>query len=222
MAGTRCRERTRAELDVGDRALFVQDDVTHRQQAERKVDAAVEHFGLDVLVNNAGGMPGFAVVGETDDVLWHDTLALHLHGVFYATRRALAHLMPQRSDRIITISSVKGKQADPGPGAYAAAKHAVIVLTRALSREMGPLGITANCICPGLVMTDLVTQQGPMAARVLNTTYEKLLAAFTAKTATGRATSVDEVAAAAVLLASGAGTGITGATLSVDGGATWY
>lgn len=213
-------ERARKELDVGGRALFVPGDVTRRQDAERMVDTAVKHFGrLDVLVNNAGGMPGFAVVGETDDALWHATLDVNLHAVFYATRRALAHMVPQRSGRIITMSSIEGKQADPGLGAYATAKHAVIGLTKTVAREVGPLGITANCICPGIVMTDMVRDQGPIAAQVLGTTYEQLVAAFAAKAATGRATTVDEVAAMAVLLASEAGAGISGAALSVDGGA---
>ncbi|MBB5957172.1 NAD(P)-dependent dehydrogenase (short-subunit alcohol dehydrogenase family) [Saccharothrix tamanrassetensis] len=214
-------EQARKELDAGDRALFVGGDVTRRQDAERMVDAAVERFGrLDVLVNNAGGMPGFALVGETDDALWHDTLAVNLHAVFYATRRALAHLVPQRSGRIITMSSIEGKQADPGLGAYATAKHAVIGLTKAVAREVGPLGVTANCICPGIVMTDMIQDRGPLAAQVLGTTYDQVVAAFVAKAATGRATTADEVAAMAVLLASEAGAGITGAALSVDGGAT--
>ncbi|WET82465.1 SDR family NAD(P)-dependent oxidoreductase [Amycolatopsis sp. QT-25] len=209
------------ELEVGDRATFVQGDVTRRKDAERMVDAGVERYGrLDVLVNNAGGMPGFAVVGETDDALWHDTLAVNLHAVFYATRRALAHLVPQGSGRIITLSSIEGKQADPGLGAYATAKHAVIGLMRAVAREVGPLGVTANCICPGIVLTDMIREQGPLAARTLGTTYDQLVGSFTGKAATGRATTVDEVAAVAVLLAAEAGAGITGAALPVDGGAT--
>ncbi|RKT54512.1 SDR family NAD(P)-dependent oxidoreductase [Saccharothrix australiensis] len=214
-------ERTRKELDVGDRALFVAGDVTRRQDAERMVDAAVERYGrLDVLVNNAGGMPGFGLVAGTDDAVWHDTLAVNLHAVFYVTRRALAHLVPQQSGRIITISSISGKQGDPGLGAYVTAKHAVIGLTKVVAREVGALGITANCICPGLVMTDLIRDRAPVAAEVLGVTAEQLVAAFAGKAATGRATTVDEVAAMAVLLSSEAGAGITGAALSVDGGVT--
>ncbi len=214
-------ERARKELDVGDRALYVRGDVTRRQDAEHMVDVAVERCGrLDVLVNNAGGMPGFGLVADTDDVLWHDTLAVNLHAVFYVTRRALAHMVPQGSGRIITMSSIEGKQADPGLGAYATAKHAVIGLMRAVAREVGPLGITANCICPGMVMTDMIRDRGPVAAEVLGVTYDQLVAAFAGKAATGRATTVDEVAAMAVLLASEAGAGITGTALSVDGGVT--
>ncbi len=209
------------ELDVGDHASFVPGDVTRKEDAERMVDAAIERYGrLDVLVNNAGGMPGFAVVGETDDALWHDTLAVNLHAVFYATRHALGYLVPQRSGRIITLSSIEGKQADPGLGAYATAKHAVIGLMRAVAREVGPVGITANCICPGIVMTDLIRDQGPLAAQTLGTTYDQLVGLFIGKAATGRATTVDEVAEVAVLLAAEAGAGITGAALPVDGGAT--
>lgn len=209
------------ELDAGDRAVFVAGDVTRRQDAERMVDAAVESFGrLDVLVNNAGGMPNLAPVASTDDSTWHDTLALNLHSVFYATRRALAHFVPQQSGRIITLSSIEGKQTDACLGAYGAAKHGVIGLTQAIAREVGGFGVTANCICPGIVMTDMVRAVEPIAPAVFGVSYEEVVAFFAGKAATGRATTADEVAAVAVLLASEAGAGITGSALSVDGGVT--
>lgn len=207
------------ELSGNGDVRYVGGDIRRRWDAERMVDAAVEEFGrLDVLVNNAGGASHFALAADTDDGTWHDTLALNLHSVFYATRRALTHLLPRKAGRIITISSIEGKHPDPGLAVYATAKHAVIGFTRSLAKEVGPAGITANCVCPGMVMTDFVRHNGPDLASVLGLTYDQLVEAFVSRTSTGRTTTVDEVAAMTVLLASAAGAGITGAALSVDGG----
>lgn len=209
------------DLGESGRVTFVAGDVSDRADAERMVDATVEHYGrLDVVVNNAGGMPDFGLVANMSDEVWHQNVDLNLHSVFYVTRRALAHMIPQQSGRIITISSILGKQGDPGLAAYAAAKHGLIGLTQALAQEVGALGITANCICPGIVLTDMIREQGPIAAEVLGVTYDQIVDTYVNKTAIGRSTTVDEVAAMAVLLASEAGAGITGSALSVDGGVT--
>ncbi len=210
-----------ARLDGGDDVTLCVGDATRRPDAERAVDTVVERYGhLDVVVNNVGGATDFATVADITDEVWHRTLALNLDTALYTTRHALARMVPQRSGRVITISSMEGRDPDPGLCAYAAAKHALIGLTRVLAKEVGPYGITANCVCPGAVETDWVTEQGPKAARVLGTDYAGLLRHFTARTATGRLTRPEEVAAAVLLLASPEGAGITGACIPVDGGST--
>ncbi|MFF8413301.1 SDR family NAD(P)-dependent oxidoreductase [Streptomyces omiyaensis] len=210
-----------ARLDAGDDVTFCAADATRRPDAERAVDTVVERYGhLDIVVNNVGGATDFATVADITDDAWHRTLALNLDTALYTTRHALARLVPQRSGHIITISSMEGRDPDPGLCAYAAAKHALIGLTRVLAKEVGPHGITANCVCPGAVETDWVTEQGPKAARVLGTDYAGLIRHFVGRTATGRLTRPEEVAAAVLLLASPAGSGITGSCLSVDGGTT--
>ncbi|MFJ8129401.1 SDR family NAD(P)-dependent oxidoreductase [Streptomyces hydrogenans] len=210
-----------ARLDGGDDVTLCVGDATRRADAERAVDTVVERYGhLDVVVNNVGGATDFATVADITDEVWHRTLALNLDTALYTTRHALARMVPQRSGRVVTISSMEGRDPDPGLCAYAAAKHALIGLTRVLAKEVGPYGITANCVCPGAVETDWVTEQGPKAARVLGTDYAGLLRHFTARTATGRLTRPEEVAAAVLLLASPEGAGITGACIPVDGGST--
>ncbi|MFE1322554.1 SDR family NAD(P)-dependent oxidoreductase [Kitasatospora phosalacinea] len=210
-----------ARLDGGPDIAFRAADATVRADAERAVDEAVERYGhLDVVVNNVGGATAFATVADITDEVWHETLSLNLDSALHTTRRALAHLLPQRSGRIVNIASVEGRDPDPGLCAYAAAKHALIGFTRVLAKEVGAYGVTANCVCPGPVETDWFTEQGPRAAEVLGTDYPGLVQHFTDRTATGRLTRPDEVAAAVLLLASRAGAGITGACLPVDGGMT--
>ncbi|MEU3402270.1 SDR family NAD(P)-dependent oxidoreductase [Streptomyces filamentosus] len=214
-------DRALARLDAGDDVTLCLADATVRADAERAVDTVVERYGhLDVVVNNVGGATDFATVADITDDVWHRTLALNLDTALYTTRHALSLLVPQRSGRVINISSMEGRDPDPGLCAYAAAKHALIGLTRVLAKEVGPYGITANCVCPGAVETDWVVEQGPRAARVLGTDYPGLIRHFVGRTATGRLTRPDEVAAAVLLLASHAGSGITGACLAVDGGTT--
>ncbi|MEU3496054.1 SDR family NAD(P)-dependent oxidoreductase [Kitasatospora cineracea] len=214
----------RAALDRlggGPDLAFHPADATVRAEAEGAVDEAVRRYGhLDVVVNNVGGATDFATVADITDEVWHGTFALNLDSALHTTRRALAHLLPQRSGRIVNIASVEGRDPDPGLCAYAAAKHALIGLTRVLAKEVGGYGVTANCVCPGAVETDWFTEQGPRAAEVLGTDYPGLVRHFTGRTVTGRLTRPDEVAAAVLLLASPAGAGITGACIPVDGGAT--
>ncbi|MET8981908.1 SDR family NAD(P)-dependent oxidoreductase [Streptomyces sp. NPDC004539] len=208
-------------LAAGDDAVLCTGDATSRADAERAVDTVLERFGhLDIVVNNVGGAQDFATVADISDELWHSTLSLNLDPALYTTRRALGPLLRQRSGRIINISSMEGRDPDPGLCAYATAKHALIGFTRVLAKEVAAHGITANCVCPGAVVTDWVREKGPVAAKVLGTDYDGLIAHLTGRTLTGRLTLPDEVAAAVLWLASPAGAGVTGASVPVDGGTT--
>ncbi|MGW2848353.1 SDR family NAD(P)-dependent oxidoreductase [Streptomyces sp. NPDC001274] len=213
-----------ARLGPGDGIALCVADATDRADAERAVDETVERYGhLDIVVNNVGGAPAPTPVTETTDETWHHTLARNLDPVFYTTRHALTHLIPQRFGRVITISSVEGRDPDPGLCAYAAAQHALIGFTRVLAKETGPYGITANCVCPGAVETAPRTGQASHSShpgRFEHLAGPDLVRHFTDRTATGRLTRPEEVAAAVLLLASRTGSGITGACIPVDGGAT--
>ncbi|WP_433661521.1 SDR family NAD(P)-dependent oxidoreductase [Nocardia sp. CA-128927] len=209
------------ELDAGEPSDFYNGDACRRDEAELAVQETVSRFGgLDIVVNNVGGADGAAFVAQMSDELWHETLAINLDPTLYTTRKALEYLMPQGSGRIINISSIEGRLGDPGLSAYAAAKHAVIGFTRSLAREVGPLGITANCVCPGITSTDWIMEKGPGAAAVIGTDLQGLIQYFIARTALGRITHREEVAAVVHMLASDAGSGITGANIPVDGGST--
>jgi len=212
------------ELKMPDRVHFVAGDVRVKDDVERTVDQAVERFGrLDILVNNAGGSDGFAMVHELSDEAWNNALDWNLNAVFWATRRALQHMLPQQSGRIMCISSVEGKQASkPMVSHYITNKHAIHGFVKAVAHEYGPLGITSNAICPGAVETDLMRGPGREAATASGMTYDEFLEMYAAESAIKRLNTVEEVAAMAVLLASEEGGGITGALLNVDGGtASW-
>ena len=127
-----------------------------------------------------------------------------------------------KSGRIINISSVEGKHGKPVLTAYTAAKHAVLGLTKSLAREVGTEGITVNAICPGLVITDIIRDNGPDTAKAMGMSFEAMIAMFAEESAIKRPNTVEEIAAVAVLLASSAGAGITGASISVDGGTAQY
>lgn len=208
---------------AGGRALFVQGDARHSADVQRLVDAAVAAFGrLDIMVNNAGGITEPAVTATMSDEAWENDIAWNLHSVFYGTKHALTHMIPQQSGRIINISSVEGKLPMPAMSGYVAAKHGVNGLTKNVAKEVGSLGITVNAICPGLVLTDAVLLDGPRTAAAMGITLEQMQAAFAMSSAIGRPNTLEEVACLAGYLASDVAAGITGATISVDGGMSQY
>jgi 3-hydroxybutyrate dehydrogenase/3-oxoacyl-[acyl-carrier protein] reductase len=209
-----------AEMDAGDRAIFVQGNVLVQADVNRLVDTTVEHFGtIDILVNNAGGSSGFAPVGQMSDEAWEECLDWCLNHTFWATRRALQTMEPKRSGRIINISSVEGRHANKAAVShYITNKHAINGLTRAVAFEYGPLGITCNAICPGAIETDIMKTAGPQAAEAMGITYDEFLASYANESSIKRLNTVAEVAAMAVLLCSPEGGGINGAVLDVHGG----
>ena len=210
------------EMDAGDRAHFVACDVLEQAQVEALVDAAAAHYGsVDILVNNAGGSDGFALVHELTDDAWNRALAWNLNSNFWATRRALPYMLADRWGRIICISSVEGKQATKAMVShYITNKHALHGFVKAVAFEYGPEGITSNAICPGVVETDLTREAGAKAAAAMGLTYDEFLDGYAQASMIKRINRVEEVAAAAVLLASDVGGGITGTLLNVDGGSS--
>lgn len=211
------------EMDAGDRVMFVQGDATERGSVEAAIDATVERYGrLDILVNNAGGGSGFAPVAETSDEVLQSVLELNLWSTFWASRRALAEMIPQKSGRIVNISSVEGKVGRPVLGPYVAAKHAINGLTKSMAKEVGELGITVNAVCPGLVITDVILEGGRETAETLGITFEEFVGTFAKESSMNRVTEREEVAAMVAFLASDAASGVTGTLVSVDCGTAPY
>jgi NAD(P)-dependent dehydrogenase (short-subunit alcohol dehydrogenase family) len=212
------------EINRPDDAHFVAGDASSKQDMEALVDAAVERFGrLDILVNNAGGVTGHGMLREMTDDAWLGTIDLNLNSAFFATRRALHYFEPQRSGRIINISSVEGKQANKAAVSnYITTKAALNGFTKAVAFEYGTMGITCNAIAPGAIETDIMRDSGPLAAEAAGITYEQFLQNYANESMIKRLNRVEEVAAMALLLASEVGSGITGAVLSVDGGSSPY
>ena len=212
------------EMNSGDRGYFVACDVRRQDEVEDFIDGTARHFGaLDILVNNAGGTDGFARVHELTDDAWNNAIAWNLNSTFWATRRALPYMLSSRWGRIIAVSSVEGKQATkPAVSHYITNKHAINGFVKAVAYEYGPDGITSNAICPGAIETDTMRDAGAEAATAAGISYQEFLDRYAQESMIKRLIRADEVAAMAVLLASDAGAGITGALLNVDGGsAPW-
>ena len=211
------------EIGAGDRAIFVAGDVMQQGDIEGFVDQTVAHFGrIDILVNNAGGAGDLQPMVNLSDEAFDEAMKWNVYSTFWATRRALRTMLAQKWGRVINISSMEGKHGKPVFTAYTAAKHAINGMTKSLAREVGTEGVTANCICPGLVITDIIRNNGPATAEAMGLTFDEMVTMFAQEAAIKRPNTVEEVAAVAVLLASDAGAGITGAAISVDGGTAQY
>ncbi len=211
------------DLNVGDRAVFVAGDATSQQDVEGFIDGTVDRYGrVDILVNNAGGANDLQPLVDITDEEWDLVMKWNLYSTFWATRRALQTMVPNGWGRVINISSIEGKHGKPVFTAYTAAKHGINGMTKSVAREVGTAGVTVNSICPGLVITDIVQQNGPATAEAMGLTFDEMVSMFSKESALERPVTVEEVAAMALLLASDAGAGITGALLNVDGGTAQY
>ncbi len=211
------------EIGAGDRGTFIAGDAMVQADVEGFIDKSADHFGqVDILVNNAGGAGDLQPMVDLSDEAFDDAMKWNVYGTFFATRRALRGMIDRKWGRVINISSMEGKHGKPVFTAYTAAKHAINGMTKSLAREVGEVGITANCICPGLVITDIIKNSGPATAEAMGMTFDEMITMFSQESAIKRPNTVEEIAAMALLLASDEGAGITGAMLSVDGGTAQY
>jgi len=211
------------ELDAGNRLSFIAGDATSQADIEGFVDGTVQRYGaVDILVNNAGGAGDLQPIALLGDEAFDLAMKWNVYSTFWATRRAIRPMVERQWGRVINISSVEGKHGKAVFTAYTTAKHAVNGMTKSVAREVGTDGVTVNAICPGLIITDIVRDNGVATAEGMGMTFDEMVAMFSEDAAIKRPNTVEEVAAMAVLLASEEGGGITGALLSVDGGTTHY
>lgn len=182
-------------------------------QIDALVKAVVARFGrIDVLVNNAATNPHFGPMLTADDGIFDKTFEVNTKGYFNMAKAVARHLIDRSAPgSIIHVASVAGLAAAPLQGIYGMTKAAVISMTRTLSMELGPSGIRVNAIAPGLVETRFA------AALVQN---KDIVEREAARTPLGRYAQPDEIAGAALYLASDAASYVTGHTLVVDGGRT--
>jgi len=206
---------------AGARATAVTADVARADDMTALARRAVEEFGrLDVLVTCAG-IPGAGLLAEQDESAWTRVIDVNLNGTYRAIRAALPRMMAQGSGRIVTIASVLAKMGGYGyVSAYAASKHGVVGVTRALAAELGSQGypaITVNAICPGYTRAGMgvavqSTKAGPRSGEEIFERYYKR------QVPQRRMMEPEEIAQVAVFLALPESAGITGQALNVDGG----
>jgi NAD(P)-dependent dehydrogenase (short-subunit alcohol dehydrogenase family) len=209
--------RSKAELDetahaverLGRRAVAVQTDVTAYAQVEALVRRTVEALGgLHILVNNSG-IAGVRPVAEMPPEEFRATIDVNLVGVFHGCRAAAAHLIAQRSGKVVNIASVLGQVGLPGYAAYAASKGGVMGFTRALAAEWARHNIQVNALAPGWFVTDMNAE-----AFADPKIRERLLRDVPMRR-TGR---LKEIGPLLVYLASAASDFMTGQTVFLDGG----
>lgn len=182
-------------------------NVANRLEVDMMIKEAIYNFGgVDVLVNNAGISQQilFTDISEYD---WDKMIDINLKGVFNCTQAVLPEMINKKSGKIINVSSMWGVTGASCEVHYSAAKAGVIGMTKALAKELGPSGITVNCVAPGVIETNMNSN---LSVEDLNALVEE--------TPVGRIGSADEIAKAIYFLASPAADFITGEILNVNGG----
>lgn len=201
-------ERTTAEVrQLGVNAVAVAADVSNEEQVKRAIAEVQSAFGrIDVLVNNAG-IDTTSTVEKMPTSMWDEMMAVNLRSIFLCTREVLPGMIQRKWGRIISTSSQLAHKGAAEMAHYAAAKAGVIGFTRSLAYEVARDGVTVNAICPGPVDTELF--------RNIPEDWRKRKLA---ELPIGRAGRVDEIAPAAVLLASDEGSYFVGASINPNGG----
>lgn len=213
------RTDTGLAATMGQRARFVAADVRNPQALRSLVRKALDWTGrLDVLVNNAG-VSAWRPLAEIDEVFWQDMIDTNLKSVLFACQAAAPHL--PRGGSIINISSLAGKRGSANNSVYCATKFGVNGITQSLAKELGPLGIRVNAVCPVYVHTDgLEEALGNVHSPTGGKDIPSYLSAFAAtQSALGVLPTAAQVAETCVFLASSAADAITGQCLNVDCGA---
>jgi meso-butanediol dehydrogenase/(S,S)-butanediol dehydrogenase/diacetyl reductase len=209
------RETVRRIRDEGGEAEFFQVDVSSAEQVRRMVDAVIARFGrIDILCNNAGIGVAATVVDTTEED-WDRVINVDLKGVFLGCKYVIPHMLRQGGGVIVNTASVAGMVGVLNRAAYCAAKAGVIGLTKSIAVDFVTKGIRANCVCPGTVETPwidkiLAQQPDPVAERQRMIERQPM----------GRMGKPEEIAAAALYLASDEAAFVTGTELVIDGGLT--
>jgi NAD(P)-dependent dehydrogenase (short-subunit alcohol dehydrogenase family) len=202
-------ETVRQIAASGGAATFVKADVAISSEVRGFIEATVTAHGrLDVLFNNAGVEGPAAKIADYDEDDWARVVAVDLTAVFLAMKHAIPHMVRQGGGTIISTASVAGLVGFPGSAAYAAAKAGVINLTRLAAVEYARHNVRVNCICPGIIDT-------PMAGRVLGGQRDEKLNRLQP---VGRFGRPEDIASAALFLASDESSFANGAPFIIDGG----
>jgi NAD(P)-dependent dehydrogenase (short-subunit alcohol dehydrogenase family) len=208
----------------GGRAVAVQTDVSVEKQVEHMVSETISTFGrIDILVNNAGIIGPTLNVADMDLNGWNEAIAINLTGSLIAAKHVLKHMIPRRSGAIINIGSERGRTGDGKSGSpmrtpYACSKAGMIALTESLSVEVGRYNIRVNCITPGPVRGERIDNVIKAKCEATGASFDQIMTNLAENCSLKRLATEEEVASAAVFLASDAASGITGQALPVSCG----
>jgi len=197
----------------GGSAVFVKADVTKAGDVERMIKASVDQFGkLDILFNNAGVGTAFTPLEQVDEALWDRVMAINVKSIFLGCKYAAPAMKAQGGGVIINTASISGVRPRPGLTVYAASKGAVIVFTKAIAIEFAPYKIRVNCINPVVTDTAFITKT--IEASQIEAAKKGMLSTIPL----GRLGAPEDMAFAALYLASDEAGLVTGVSLDVDGG----
>jgi len=197
----------------GGSAIFIQTDVSKANDIERMIRATVDHYGkLDILFNNAGiGMP-FIPIEEVKESIWDRIMEINVKGIFLGCKYAVPIMKRQGGGVIINTASISGVRPRPGLSAYSASKGAAILLTKALAIELAPFKIRVNCVNPVVVDTPFLEKNIDLSQ------LEEAKKSMLSTIPLGRLCQPEDIAHAALYLASDESSMVTGLSLDVDGG----
>ena len=195
-------------------------DVAEEDQVEALFSETKERLGrVDVLVNNAGISGPIVSLTEMDTALWDECVAINLRGAMLCMKYAGRLMCEQESGSIVNVSSLMGLRGYPMRSAYSATKFALIGMTEAFAHEVGPHGVRVNALCPGAVHGELMERVIARRAEAEGRPPEAIIKeSYTDPAALRKWVSPEEVAEAALYLASDASSGITGDRIRVDAG----
>lgn len=205
---------------LGRRALAVPTDVRDEAAVRALVESAVDALGrIDILVNCAGTTgPIETPVHELKVEDWDEVLAVNLRGTFLPTKHVVPVMLRQKRGKIVNIAGTSGLRGYKLRAAYSASKWAVRGFTRTVALEVGPHGITVNCVAPGIVAGDRMDRLCREKARRRGWTPEQVHAEYVQEMALRRVTTADDVANAVLFLCTDDSRNMTGQCLTVDGG----
>ena len=209
-------EKVAAAID----GLVVQADAASPDQVNAAVEKIHNRFGaLDVVVCNAGGF-GFGTLTDSTDEEWHKAVQANLNTAMVSARAAMPDLIRQKGN-VLMISSIAGLAAGPEACGYVTMKHALVGLAKSITRDFGPRGVRCNTICPGWVRTEMAdSEMQELVERKGLGDIEEAYAIVARDVPLGKPAMPEDVANAAAFLCSDEAAMISGATLTVDGGAT--
>jgi NAD(P)-dependent dehydrogenase (short-subunit alcohol dehydrogenase family) len=193
-------------------------DITVATSVAAGAGRAIERGAVDVLVNSAGILGRMATVVDMDEAEWRRVLDVNLTGSFLVCRAFLPHMIDRRAGSIVNIASTAGQTGEPELAAYSASKFGVIGLTQSIADEVGPLGVRANCVCPGAVASTMHAQVVETVAGRLGTSADALDEDVVSRTALRGLVSPTDVANAVLFLASDLSSFVTRETIAVSGG----